>query len=434
MKKNWFIVKAEEHLGPYSHLDLKDFFGQKSITKETKVWRKGLPKAIYYHEIQLYLHDDPPKNKYKTREQEAVKRLEGGLHVLQHQEPFKLSNGTTAFPLGKLVFGLCFLLCLAVLPLGYEFYKISNSKFSRPNGMKNSDYERLVEVSRNAFNESKVAFAVSKDMSEIWMATNFAFNGKVLLEMESNHDKMLHPEIIKIYGEGYLNNRLVTFPKLNYLVGTRLLPGYYKLKVSFISPIEKSFFLEKFHPLNHKLSSVSEELISVAEKHVYDAKLNELNDKRKVAGKRAWIELQQKFHTLSTVSSQIKDELLQVYNEHMSNTEWQEKLAGFQQKYESYFGTFFTNFVSKDFRDIAGAEEILSEDVRKLSSYHEALVGLTGDAAGYSVRSMGDMQRYSRAPSATEWIQLEEKILARYAKITEKVEKSLLELEPFLAN
>ncbi len=427
MKKIWFIVKNDEHIGPYSQYDLKDFHRESKISKETKIWKKGLAKAIVYSEINLHNQPEKINKKFKTKEQEAVRKLEEGLRVLQHQEPFKLPGQEDApFPWNKIAIAFALTLFLSTTPFLYELYQMTSHKISKPSGMKKSDYERLLQTSSNALEEVTVSFAPSKDMSELWMATNFAYDGKVIVKIKSIQEKMLRPEIIAITTEGELKDRLVSFTNLKYEVGTRLVPGYYQFSVEFVSPVEKKYLIENFISLQKKLSQSTVGLISVLPDQVFDQKLAEYQSQRQEVGKQIWFELHQKFLTVKTVVEQIKEEIFMVYDKQNSDSSWQENLQNFEQKYQKYFSVFLTSFSEQDYTTLYGFSQITDEERSSVKDYYQELVQISIKAAKDSARTLSELQKNGRSPSSQDWEWIKSKISKRFDKLIQRSDDGIV--------
>jgi hypothetical protein len=426
MKKIWFIVKDDEHLGPYDHHDLKDFHREKKIEMDTKIWKKGLPKAIFYSEINLYVTAQKKSKKYKTKEQEVIQKLESGLKVLQHQEPFKLPGTKKEFPWSKVALSFAATVILAAMPFVFELVSLSSKSVSMPSGMKKADHARLVAASSNAFEELTSSYAASKDMSEIFMATNFPFDGRVRLKMTSVQGKMLRPEIVVIESEGMLKDRIAVFNNLKYDVGTRLVPGYYQFTVELVGKPAGSYFIENFMDLPKKFSVQTVELVSVLPKSVYDDKLARAQALRDNAEKRIWFELQQKYLTVKAVVEQIKSELFMVYSENVEEVPWENNLSAFESKYDRYFGVFFAKFANQEYSTIPGYDTIETGEQRDVKNYYKDLVSITTNAANDSARSLRDLKKTGRVPSSQDWDWLKGRIERRYEKLLARLDDGLV--------
>ncbi len=430
MGKVWYIVKDDEHLGPYTYFDLKDLSRNKKIMGHTLVWKKGLKSAQQFSKIEdtsnKSLKDRLMFKKVKTKEQEAVKKLEQGLKLLQRDEFVRLTNETSFFNFKKAFAAFVITSFLGVMPFAYEVYQLASFNISRPSGLKTLDYERLRLVGQNAFEEITVGVAPSKDMSELVLATNFPFDGELEITIKSIQDKMIIPEIVVVKSRARLENRLAAFSSFQYEVGTRILPGYYQIEVNLVGAAEGSYWVERFVTLQKNLSQSTVELLSILPESSFDNKLVEAQLARAHESKKAWLNLQQRFLTIKSVVNQIGAEFNALHEKRLGSQDWDASLKQFSNKYERYFGSFLSSFVSSDYRMVEGFDKLDEEGQQKLKDYFEELSAITTQTATASAKFMHDFGQSGRKPSSRGWTNLKTNVDTQFETLVKRADDGLL--------
>ncbi|MGK0367427.1 MAG: hypothetical protein ACI9QD_000562 [Thermoproteota archaeon] len=90
MEIDWFIIRAQEHVGPYTIEELEDFYQNDKITLDTALWKTGLDKPIAFRDVANLISGSPKNvNEYSFQE-EAEESVDDFFNKQEEQHEHKV--------------------------------------------------------------------------------------------------------------------------------------------------------------------------------------------------------------------------------------------------------------------------------------------------------------------------------------------------------
>lgn len=334
---DWFVIRDDGHLGPYSNEQLHILYKNSKIKDSDFIWSESLSDPKSYQEIFLIEYQTPIKKK------KQVKKPTNKTKVQPKVIKRKRSKRAAA------------ILLISFTSISFYFLlkpEKDEIVFNRPSKMSMTHFNKLKKTSNAQIEKRENSLTVSKDRSIIWLATNIDFSGQVYLELESIEKEVLANGPIHFTSHSSIKNKLVEFKTFDFSRGDKIMDGFYNAKISYYnngSLVEK--FSEKFF-----LSNLSPKQ--------FQQKLTRFNEKKKENVHNFWEELSEKYVTIKMLTLQIKNDL----KNSMSS---KKKYRNFEKVYQKKYGPFFTNFVISNedsFKEIQ--HKIFDDKVEVISNYN----------------------------------------------------------------
>ncbi len=229
---DWFIIKENDHQGPFEESLLIEMNEMGEITSDTLVWKEGLKDPGTLKELILEAPpelppEEPVYNPYKVLNKAKEDRIAPPPPPSKETKRPKKKRSKR----GPMAFVLFLLLILGGLGGLYFYSKTLENDFARPAGMGTSDYKRLLEVAKDKSDEVKFGWAMARDKSKLWMAVNLPYEGAVNIKVTSAPKMILADEEIEAKANGKLEKGLVEFNEFQFNSGQRIVEGRYLIEV-----------------------------------------------------------------------------------------------------------------------------------------------------------------------------------------------------------
>ncbi len=300
------------------------------------------------------------------------------------------TNRLTIFPL--VAKALLVMLILSAIGMGAGFFYLKSLRdFSRPQGISIADHRRLSDVSKSD-GDISVEFAFSKDMSSIWMASNYRFNSSLSLKVESIDGEMLGDHKVSFTSQGFFNHGLVKFSKMAYLKGDRMLSGRYKFEVIGERAPKLLWWQGIFRHQVVPLRENKKVLVGFATEHSYKSALRKYNNRYLKEKIGLLTELEYKYQTLVAVGSQLKEKIDKLIRARGTKR----AVRIFEKSYEIEIGTFLTNLTSQNQGELA----IKFEKYSEYTPAYEALFAIAGQLGNSSMEIIAGIKKYRRLNKA----------------------------------
>lgn len=448
---NWFLIKNNEHLGPFDEVQIKELFKKGEITGTDMLWQHGWPDAKSYEEVFLHKIRIAPKEEISTElppipkvediasdesaddiEPVILKKKEAKQvystigdssakpkanknteekdsqdsdgSIAKAIEDLNLATPTEVIAEKKGRFGLVKNILLTFLILlssvvGYLYYDLYFTNFSRPKMMSVYDFKRLKRTALDRGQRERFAMALGKDKKTIWVATNHKLQGDLVITMKSMKDKALG-DSVEVKAEGKLNKGLVSLSNFKFVKGTKFIDGIYEVTV-------KSERELKTHPIQHFIEPAARTidhrgkyLISNFKKKDFKKQLKVFLKKKNSNTRKFWEELAEKYRTVMVITGQIKDGVLNIFK--AGDKDWKLAVKKFESDYKSNYGVFFTEFVKKN---EASYERLVK---KKFKNSSEVLAGyshlseLAKEIGSESMNVLANLHKYNLANESEE--------------------------------
>ncbi len=236
----------------------------------------------------------------------------------------------------------------------------------------NSHYKIKIELVRPAdirlerFRELKSIFdnssekipltqaAVSIDYSKIWLIDRSEQQCVFEGSFYSNNNQNLSGVDIHFQVSGVSTQHWITFNRLNFIEGQKLIPGRYKMNIER-KDCRSEGLLAFWQAPDPNLKLELEVDLYSGDAQELGLRLSELAKKKrqeslKIASKnrQAWRDIEEKLRTLSAISLQIEQNFQELI---MSKISWSVRLKRVIDSYTLKFGGFLTNFVVQNDAD-----------------------------------------------------------------------------------
>lgn len=358
---DWFIIKENEHLGPFELETLHRLYAGGDILDESLIWKEGMNSPSAYGE--LFLSDPPnepddelppalPLDAAMAFKSEEIVYAD---EQLSEEALPESSVDFTSTPRSKkyvLSAALTLLGVLVVAATAVFIFSGALMDFSRPAGMSLKDYERLTKNAQTFDGQPHFAFALASDRSQLWVSVNSFLAGPVYIKLKSIPGMTLAgKESVILESSSQLKNQLATFDKFEFDSGSRLIDGYYAVEV--LTPVELSYpllrkdilwSLNAFPADGEKQFRYYEEvLISSMEKEKFERLLEEQRNRNTSNQRRFEDELKQKYETLAAMIVMIRESFAELLLS--EDSEPRAALKRFEQQYQEKYGRYFTDFV-----------------------------------------------------------------------------------------
>jgi hypothetical protein len=289
--KIWFVILNDTHLGPFTLKELETKLKAGEITRMSLIWKVGLDRP------QTYDLMFPKFNETKYELLHPKEKSNKPLYVL----------------------AICFFIFVMW--------------FFNPN----------VEL-------AKSELKLSRDYQEIKLNKISPLSCMVMMEARSIPDEIIGDDRVQFFSRAILQSNVGQFTNFEFLTGTRILPGYYQVRLKFydceldswrylikvnakdfdeiqnlvllFEGDEKSF---EPHLISYKKSKIEQQKVQLSE----DSKALEDTD--------------QKAETLRALSVQIEENYKVLFD---TNLPWQKRVIEMTKNYTLKYGSFLNGFIT----------------------------------------------------------------------------------------
>lgn len=385
MNTEWFILKKNEHLGPFSKKEILEMVDAKKLKNTVQIWREGWTHAkllddAFRDEINYADSDIPPPLPplFPT----IKKQIIGEKKIISK----KIANPT------KIRMGIAITIVSIFFVLLYSIsFKLFSPKiFNRPALMAISAHERLMDSAQTA-GELKAKASLSNDKKVLWIALNTSLSGKVFIRLKSLADQTLDGHS-HIEASANLTNKLIELTQFQFISGTRLVEGYYHIDIKSVGEMELPFWSRFFGDRINTLQFSGKILISGQSQKNFEKQLAKILDRKKSNSQQFWDELIQKYQTVMMISDQIKDGFLKVFNSPIND--WNKETQNFEMEYAAKYGVFFTEFVKAN---EASYQKIYSkkfENVNDVLANYNQLSNIATEIGEHSMLILENLQNF----------------------------------------
>lgn len=473
----WFLIKQNEHYGPFKEEQLHSFFKRKKISKNTLVWLEGWAESKTYSNAFLektsesitslqkevddevkFVEDLPPElpvevqaiqlKKSAISVEASTAKFEGKLDKvdeidfieIEREEKLEVfdsidepgSNNEDSWgeitkkSSNKLIpvfYGSIFILIL--FATGVWFYSESQGNyFARPANMSFSHFEKLQKIAKVKKRSTDFGFTLSRDKKNIWISSNNPLEGEVLIEFKSIDGKTLGGKT-QIKGSATLKNHLLVMDEFEFIEGSFITDGYYEVSLQSLRPLESSFFQKYFVKAEREVNFQEDVLISTLSRLDFNKSLKKVSAKKKENNSEFVKELAQKYKTIKMITTQIQSAVEKVFIGPVS--EWRKRVDIFEKEYKRNFGIFFTRFVIANEDSYKSLMKMKFKNKNEVISNYSKLSTIARDIGVESMGILEDLE--STKPSLSRIKKIKEKSRTRLNKIVKECELKLQEIQ-----
>lgn len=455
----WFVIKENEHIGPYSEEDIKNLYAQGKLKNVSFLWREGMDEPRSYKslfiDVQVEEIDDdvppplppevttskvepeqeedlpPPepvalKTPTSSEEAEALEESEVEMDPPEHEIPTYVvtqseEGGKKSRSLKKVL-----IIALIVLVTGaasFYFLQASSSKsFARPSKMGVRDFKRLMKGL--AFD--KITAAISKDKTSIFVSVPQKLQGPVELKIRSFDGQVLSVDPIKANSTSMLSNHIVEFKEFNFDEGQRLVEGWYEFDLQSLGELESPFTLFGEEE-SKQISFRTKALLTTKTVSDFGKALENFNEKNSDNSRQFWEELIQKYETMKAMALKIESDMRPIFESDASS--WNASIDAFEASYTNNHGKLFTAFVIQNEKAYEDLKQQDFEDSVEVIANYTRLTKLA-KSVGLETMNALDILREVKDPSnGAARVEAENKIKVLYENIHNTIAKSVEELE-----
>jgi hypothetical protein len=363
MEQYWYIIKNQQHFGPYNLGDLKKLREQNKIDSSVKLWH---PK---WDAPSLTALEPPPlprENKiYKpTPTLKTLHRLQ--YHELSYQN---MTTSTSEFSWliqlsskmnqikNKYVAYLPQFLMVCALSLCSSLFYLSLNSLPlppRPQTMAPTQYKNLQHFWQNATpseNEALFSLVTSKDFKTVWLAQKSDYS-IVGVKLQGDSENLMSNLDFEKSWNLKTNERLIS---LTFDRNEQPTLGFYTLNIEWIKPNAWSLTEEKIlTQIEIKIGHTDDKQLKtqVAKFHTptpsKDVALEQTQRPLMLQGASA--EIREKYQTLSSIIMDIKKNWMEMRE--LSHPKLAKAMNSFQIQYAKSTGSFLTALVLNNEKEI----------------------------------------------------------------------------------
>lgn len=376
--------------------------------KEEVVLHKEIAafKKLSGQEVESMPPLPPDVIRYKTKKKKISEMIRLGFHAFA---------------------AICILLILYIV-LHDIYLAHIKSIFKRPSVVDIKDSAILKSATQQGKEKLAVALMNSKDALSIVLSSNFIYDASISLDLIADHSRVLSSEPIHIKSSTELVGGQAHFSDLTFIKGSKLYPGYYKVKLNSSQEKRDYYWYDRLYNVPQKI--VMEDL-SIFLGHlpvkIFNKKLKRYIDKRQKKEQQFTQDLSQKWATLSGIVNQLRDELLKIMGE--PATIWKTKVEAFEQKYTRVFGSFFTEFYLNNEQVLSQLEKSNVSDSQKIDKQYRELSDIA-KSLGQSVAAILDRASgFKIAPNQESRADLTTHIIKNMGEFEQRIEIGESELK-----
>jgi len=433
MKKEWYIFQGSHHKGPYTIDELKLFYQEGSLKRETLVWKEGveeweplfkikalsrvlgeenldipnLPMDLPLEDKQInadlppidsLIEDDvppplppidqnPKKSKRVLAKAPEVFRDPTRLDLPPVPELMELLNGKQKNKWSWINKKWSLALVVFVL-IGFGIYLSLKGFTSVPKslyirGLNPSNLERLEEVVQRPITsltgevDQRVDLALTVNGKEIWLASNIADEAVLQMTLTSKPNRLLANQEVIIETRARLVNHQARFSKMRILKGSVFVPGEYTYKIkmrkihTINSLIPSLQSLGFFAGLNTDEVLTGDAIIYSGSKTDFEYRLIEYRKEILSNVVRPFEEKLEKVSTLREIVNKTNDSLAIIFEKKAPQKEMKDFEAFFIKEISPMLQTIVNDSLDKNETEIVEAAKNFGESVTELMTYVE---------------------------------------------------------------
>ena len=398
MNKEWFVFKGTHHLGPFSLVEMEEFFRSGEITEQSLIWKEGSEKwepvsktkafeflfkpaipevpevndEIEEADIDEEMDDDddelPPPFSIPALPKTPVEAITH--HSTDHVELFnddlpppipldaiidpkgqiKARVKTTAKTDKRkkliLAFSAAFFACIV---LWYATTQREAAIQLRIKGLMPVYLEKLELTATKSSPHFEVGLALSLDSQTLWGSTNFSGDIETIIKLNSIPKKVLGLEDVAVTVKGQFINHLGKFNRMVLTSGTKFLPGEYKVhaearETHFLNKHFKMLSsIEFFKSLNKTYTFDGSTLIYPGTPREFDKRLDEYSST--IVGEQLK-PFQDKLERIQTFES-ILNQTSQIYLMELEKATTGKAISAFETKFMKEISPLLQSLVVK---------------------------------------------------------------------------------------
>jgi predicted nucleic acid-binding protein len=363
MKKQWFVIRNEKHVGPYDLDSLSRMHQTGKVELDTFVWKEGWDNPKAYKDLLFelegvpdlpppipldsnlestieedeILHSDTDSNTdLKDLEEVEYKNIEEDDQEFIEEEASQLKSKIIKIASGSL-------LVFVLISISTFYLLKKNNQASKPSQMKLSDFKALTSLIEINELSTKVEFYLSKNRSIIWMGSSNPYFGEIVLKVTSVYGRHLGDVEVEALSYGELKSNIATFDQVTFSKGEKIVEGYYNIEAYTNKPLQIPF-TEKFSTQRDTMIKFKGVVyLGLLKSEKFEVALALKNKKEQTNEKKFWEELREKYLTIKMITIQIQNAMNDIFKENEKS--WKEKVAIFENEYKAKYGDFFTSFV-----------------------------------------------------------------------------------------
>jgi hypothetical protein len=422
----WFIIKDNEHQGPYGENDLFEMYQKGELSGKTQIWQTGLKVTMVYDDLRLMpeIPVEPPPPPAVTSPPVVEIAVSPEIEVLTAPEPeiapepVPIESPSRSFAFGK----------WKLLPLAFVVIVIIkviwqiNATFSKPSLMYFKDFERLKNVTQ-VKGEVAYALALSKDFKTIWIALNNEYRGKLKLKLNSvPHEILTHDKVV-MTADGLFADKIASFDKIHFLEGDKIIAGKYQMTLETESALQVPWLLGLFTSSPVVFTIKDHVILGFEAQEQLDAKLAEFFSKSKALDLSFAADIQQKYLTIKVFVTRLQEEFAKLF---LDYTTLDASLKIFVKTYTEEIGNFFTSFVIANEKEYTKLSELnFTDSSQTIAEYTE----LSRLVKNVGVEAMDYLAELENNPTQLEFLDLQAKVQKRFNYLQQKIQKKISEHE-----
>ena len=485
---DYFILKDNEHLGPYGADVIVRFLKQGKISKNQLLWREGLSKPRRFDDLfkpvkKKHLKKEIPtvSQKKVTTNTLAVKlpplpieaqipnidnipsvrrykkkvQPKRAIHIETYTPSLKdqvidktKEFGKWSYPLivefartskditlhlkelkishKRLKQVSVFMVLLVVVAFGIKFIP-KGVDLDRPAKMSLTDFNRLKKIVGLPTLKTQLGYVLSKDKKTLWVATNLKGSGEVTAKFKSIKNRSLG-QAVEFYSTGQLSNHLVEFKKFKFNKGARLFDALYEIEIKSTKPLSLSYWDKMKGENSIVMNYVGKGLVSSYNATQFKTLLGKMIQQKRKNTKDFWLEIGEKYKTVKMITSQIQDGIDDIFNK--NKDQWEMGIINFENQYRQSWGQFFTAFVKANDKSYAKYAKKKFEDKAEVLAYYNNLSNLAIQIGENSMATLEVLQGLNLEKVTSEmWDEIHEKAIQEFKKIQDQCDENMKKIE-----
>jgi hypothetical protein len=441
--QQWFLLLPDGHEGPYSIEQLEQKV-KEGLSLDCKIWKQDSSDSIILKDLLYPLPDEeiePPELPPLPLEdeEELLPDLPIEAEILSEDKVSAVSPKSKLS--GYLLWGL---LAVTLVISGFLGLKDvlglpGNVSWSRPQKMGMDTYQALSEkVVLNDWDQKLFFYeATAPDYSRFWLVSPQFYNCDIEAQFTAEEEDLITitEKKISFRSKSKLIDHVAEFDKLEFDVGGKLIPGFYKMNL-VATNCEWATMRSKISNLFRKapakveltyrvgITSQGTEALSQALKKLAEDKI-QYEKQKKLLADQFWQEVQQKYQTLLGTSLQIEQHFLDFVN---SKDDWKGSLRLMIDTYTRKFGSLLTSFVISNEEDF---KKLRAKQVKDLSvkTAHEEKLRSTAKGMGHkSMTLIEEWQKLNPKTARSNRSKMKKKVTDTFSLIKKDIEQKLIDV------
>ena len=490
----WFLIKQNEHLGPFSEDAIHQLFSSKEIFGNSFIWREGWKEAQTYS--KTFLENDVneeivpletiiPRKQVKSSKNPVIEASDlpsdlppipldalprGSNKIIELAEPGSLQlevNPLDSKPVLKKVKKIK--PAISSNSLKTTQIAISKTEPSVENGNRNffkkvkilMVFTLLIFISipsllyyqskTSVFSRpklmtmrdyKKLKMTAMSDESELKFSFALSKDKKSIWiatnnpaegEIYVNMKSITNRSLgktVEFNASGKLENKLVVLNAFQFIKGSRFVDGLYSVELSTTEKLNIPLHHKFFTNHNTEFKYVDQTVVTSLSIKDFKRQLSKYLKMKKSNSNEFWIEITEKYKTVKMITGQIRDGIRDIFKG--KPEDWDKKIIEFENKYKSNWGQFFTAFVkANELSYKRYVSEKVEDPVKVLATYNN-LSKLAIMIGEESMSSLEAIQAFNGKKETSEnKALLQEKTIEKLSGIIEKCEEKISEIKTY---